>query len=676
MNMRYLRKRPKHYKPWVFVLIAVMVSCAGLSSRVRSAQANAAPQQALTVAAVQGDGDSAIAAASEFLTGCSASLKERAPFENCSSTLHLPLALQQRARHLHVDGRSDYSPFYLDETVIDNAGGHGKDLDPQQGLEGSHVLFYAGHGHIDSFHALANSNNKSISLSNFSLGDRSVRYLLMLSCNIFAHGPIASGDFTRPQDFDPSYATGSDYANVFQRWTRTYGSRTPLNHGLRLACGGASHIGNLDHPSHLLWHYYSILGFGPAESFLLGLYQPENSAVPLCMSRGGDSPHVSGLYDPRFVVDRPKGKDQNTIYIEYPLTADDKDLLLKEATKTHVLRYSQQREPRDDEPQDLPVLLVGPAPIPSFLNSLDFSDAPSLDYGFRGGSARDLKLSLSILSTAGEPAANTSVDAGDLCVKRHPGSGAIILSLRPRAGSGIFSKEEGAAVLESMAKSMVERVVSGGPGVGINSPNGFTLREAQPIEMRIDGASAVKVASGDLQLKDISHPKKCHYLRLTSVYQENGREIPIFGEGGEILFGLCVPGLSDEASGVLPNVCQREVAPLLSVSLGGRALRGTERKPEVTLKTKAVAQKEALRKLLQMKSGESYESIPRQTRWGYKAAPVYCAQERMYIVYEFDFFPKAGAAKELPPVTVEIPAHKLPPPAEKIEDTWACSSEV
>jgi hypothetical protein len=47
-------------------------------------------------------------------------------------------------------------------------------------------------------------------------------------------------------------------------------------------------------------------------------------------------------------------------------------------------------------------------------------------------------------------------------------------------------------------------------------------------------------------------------------------------------------------------------------------------------------------------------------QWGYKAAPVHCAQQKMYIVYQFDFQPYRGkASKDDPPVTIEVPAQDL-----------------
>jgi hypothetical protein len=659
--------------------IVVSLSCKAGPSQPRTPSVGLRDSRAVTVAAVQGDGDSPLSDASEFLTGCGDNLDQVPPFGTClHPVLHLPAELQAHARHLHIDGLSnDYSPFYLDERVRDGSGAVGRDSDSSQGLEGANVIFYSGHGHVDSFHALSSSGDKSIRVSDFSLGDHDARYLLMLSCNVFAHGPGTGGDFSQPQSFEParmgSIGSGAQ-ANVFERWTRSRGSVVPLNPGLRLACGGASHIGSALHPTQALWDYYSFKGFGPADAFLLGLYSPESAGVPLCISRG-DRPEVSGLFDARFVADLPE--EGSHLFIEYPVDAGEQDSLLTEATKIPGIRYSRQRESRTDDPVGLPVLALDPAPPPSFLGGLDFSKAPLLNYAFRGASAAFFSDKLKSLAAAG--ALPTAVDADDVCIKSNLNSGAVIISLRTAPSAEFLSGDSGSAFLERMVGAAIRLVVRTARLDSGNSGDGFILRDGQPIEMRIDGVPAQRNRLGELNLNEISRARKCRHLRLTSVYRSNGREVPVHGEGGEIIFSICPTSDSaiPEGSESETDVCRRKFAPQLSVSIAGRSLKREENEiaPKFAFPTLDAGRREAVRRLLLMRDGPSYEPMPRASRWGYKAAPSHCKQEKMYIVYEFEFVPKPGH-EELPPIVIEVPAHKLPAPLQEVEETWVCAPEI
>jgi hypothetical protein len=659
--------------------VAVLFACKGVPPHTfNTSSGNLADTGMVTVAAVQGDGDMSLAQASEFLTGCEDNLREVPPFGTClHPVLHLPQALQDHARHLHIDGTSnDYSPFYLDERVRDGSGTLGRDADSSQGLEGSNVIFYSGHGLVDNFHALASSGNASIKISDFSLGDHDARYLLMLSCNVFAHGPNTSGGFSHPELFEPSRGgavSAGGHANVFERWTRPQGGVVPLNPGLRLACGGASPIGGGMHPTEAFWYYYS-QGFGPADAFLLGFYKPESVEVPLCLSRG-DRAEISGLFDSRFVADSPAGGSH--FFIEYPVDAGGQDSLLAEAAKTPGIRYSRQRESRTDDPAGLPVLGVDPAPTPSFLGGLDFSTAPLLSYGFRGASAAFLSKVSNPLSVTGM--LPTEVDPDDICIKTNLDSGAVVLSLRAGPGSGAFSSDSGAAFLENIAITAIRKVVEDAVIDPRNSEEGFALRDGQPIEMRIDGIPSARNRSGELVLNELSHARKCRHLRLTRVFRSGSREIPLIGVGSEILFSICptLDARGSEASDGAVDACRRKLAPQFSVSIAGRTLskNKTDTSPAFAFPTLDSGRREAVRRLLQMTDGPSYEPKPRASRWGYKAAPAHCKQEKMYIVYEFEFAAKPGH-EELPPIVIEVPAHKLPAPLQEVEETWLCAPEI
>jgi hypothetical protein len=633
----------------------------------------------LSAAAVQGDG-AHTSAASEFLTGCNYSC-EKDPTCTCSSPLmHLPRGGPRL--HLHLDENiPDYSKFYVDRLE------GGQDDNSANGLEGSQLLFYAGDGMIDSFDVLQDGN--SVALSKFSLGDGKVLYLWMLSCQVFAHGPRQPSpghvyqDFIRPDKFDPqaSALDPANHPNVFGRWAKASDGRSPLNPGLRLACGGSSHIGDIDHPTQLVWHYYSNLGLGPAESFLLGLYKPESFGIPLCMSRGGATPESSGLYDPRFVADRPQA-GLPFVYIEYPVAGDGSDPVTTAATGEGLL-FTQQRKARTDEPAGLPVLVVKEPPIPAFINKEKLPDAPLLDYGFRGGSAQSLGIDLAsiftpagLLSDALPLVGANFFSESNVCVKRHPGTGTMVFSLQVPSSLHGFSEDALSAILAGLGRSaLLQLLRSEVPPPPTAPPWRLVLRDAQPVVMHVDGVLASKLAGPALQPSDIVHSTKCTYLRLSRVYTNPaGVEVPVLGEGGDVLFSFC-PRLKSEESPFSGDVCRPDREPGMAVAYSNRIVTDTR---DADLKTRAAAQEEAWKALADRVHGAAafYEQEPDSYTWGYRASPPHCRQEEMYIVYEFVFVPKPAAALQgHGPVTIEIPAHPLPNGAQRIEDTWQCSTE-
>ncbi|HVT58221.1 MAG TPA: hypothetical protein VHR45_07460 [Thermoanaerobaculia bacterium] len=260
---------------------AAFLSCA--SSHIVAANRLSADvtSDSTMVAAVQSDNDDTIDLASEFLSGRKFCCRDPQPGPDCRCvtwTFHAPSAWSHR--QLHVNGnppdfQRDYSEFYWHRTV---AGGMAESR--TDGLDSSRILYYVGEGTPPSFEA--DFNRTTINLDKFSLGERDVRYLFMLSCNLFAQGrrPIPdptsnfAPDFTRPQNFDPAQVrinqdwTESDYmADVFYRWGKYYEERrSPLNPHLRLACGGSSRIsGGSEYPTHLFWYYSNVLRLRPAD---------------------------------------------------------------------------------------------------------------------------------------------------------------------------------------------------------------------------------------------------------------------------------------------------------------------------------------------------------------------------------------------------------------------------
>jgi hypothetical protein len=634
-------------------------------------------RQTPTVAAVQGTRTD-LNTASSFLTGCRISCQDPANLADCdcfSAILHVPESWL--TVHLHQSEIvTDYTRFYLDRTVmVDSQGHRGLDRSSPNGLEGEQLLFYVGEGVIDKISAI-NSKNKSVDLSSISLGDGRVRYLWMVSCNVFAHGPQTSTgpgqvDFASPEQFLTSPA-GVPRENVFYRWAHDYdGIRRPLNRRLRLACGGSSKLNGGLYPTHLLWHYFSHLGLGPADSFLLGLYKPESFEIPLCISQGGSRPGTSGLYDAR--LETEPLETTSHVYIEYPVAGDGKDPLTQKVANQLHLAITKGTDSPSTEAPIADILSVEQTPVQTKPQGLDFARGQALDYGFVGGSAKTLGLKLDWL-TEGLGLVHVSED--DVCVKRQPKSGAVVFSWRPTTLSP-------ALVEDGNLMEMAARLVNHFLNVPEITTNGIVFREARPIEMRVDGTPAAMAQSSDNTALDRS--RKCRYLRLTA--ETTDSHIPILGEGGEALVAVCPQpdGTTSNPEASAQDVCHREALPLLSLSYSNRRAKAKVGQLEAAPKDLAVAQKrlnevkaEAFTQLGVTRGEDAiaYDTNPVRWRWGYRAAPIHCGQDEMYLVYQFDFLPKPqDQFRKLPPVTVEVPAHPLKSGSKRVEDTWDCSPE-
>src|SRR5262249_43164086 len=159
------------------------------------------------VAATQGSRDQAKTIASIFLTGCDQppTANSAAP-QQCGKVLHVPEGWPTPIQlHLNPDIH-DFSDFFRHRTHL-MAGRPGLAACRQEGVEGQgqRILFYVGEGRRDGFDAIFSEN---VILGSFSVGDQSVRYLLTVSCNLFAHGPRVNGDFTKPEAFTMQRSNG------------------------------------------------------------------------------------------------------------------------------------------------------------------------------------------------------------------------------------------------------------------------------------------------------------------------------------------------------------------------------------------------------------------------------------------------------------------------------------
>jgi hypothetical protein len=151
--------------------------------------------------------------------------------------------------------------------------------------------------------------------------------------------------------------------------------------------------------------------------------------------------------------------------------------------------------------------------------------------------------------------------------------------------------------------------------------------------------------------------------------------VRIFGEGSETFIGRCpAAAIRWEAPTAPPaqsNPCKREGSPLATFVYTNRRITKVDAvQPKTKLKgTDAVIQEARSRLELPADQADRYTSV--NLRKGYRAAPVHCAQGRMYLVYQVDF---TADDPYLLPRTIEVPAQDLGE-AKSIENTWECSHE-
>ncbi|HVT58571.1 MAG TPA: hypothetical protein VHR45_09235 [Thermoanaerobaculia bacterium] len=397
------------------------------------------------------------------------------------------------------------------------------------------------------------------------------------------------------------------------------------------------------------------------------------------MSRG-DSFSQSGLGDQGFDGDPlvktvHQAANPKFIYIEYPIPADELDLLAQAAAHRAPFRRPGDGKASEKAPE-LPVIKVGPAAIPPILNGVGFDGAP-LGYGFRGGAAKAVPAVDSGFALPGPPAATLAVHAEDLCIERHPDSGSVILSWRPRGTDREFSAAE-ERDFERVANGLLGDLISGlgDPGLPQAKDDAarIVMRDTVAMQMRVDQTAANQPAGKE----EVVPTDRCLYLRQTMAVRYQGHDIPILGEGGESFFGRCPAGGSPRPSPVpgpdaASNVCQRTDESLVSFVYNDRAYQGT--RESATQKTRVTAENEAKAELERSIPPLAADYELKSFRWGYRAAPAHCKQEEMYLVYQFDFLPRPKSRfSGYPPVTIEVPAHDLGG-KKRIEETWTCSLE-
>jgi hypothetical protein len=622
--------------------------------------------------------------AHEFLYGESPECSYPVPAPDCERqpSLCVPASWQRREICEVCSGDDGCGPFFVDARTLSR----GRDTDPDNGVEGATLVLYAGHGDFSSWTAI---NAGDVPVSDFSAGDGLARYWWMMSCNVMAHGPLvqipgaAAGDmdYLAPERFTNDF---SDSADVFATWTVTHGSgdkiRTPLNRQLRMACGGSTKIGGgSSFPTAAVWHYKLMAGLPVADAFTLGLATGYH--VPLCIVRGNADRERTPLYDQDFVTD-PNLAPSAFLYIQYPVHHPKADPMLRQtAAKVFNLPDAPDLAPQGEPPGDLPVLVMDATPLPPFLRNLPWQNLPVLPYGFRGGAATHL-LNDAPPGTAAvlKGLVGPAFKLDDLCVKRHAGSGAVVLSWRPQGPFALGAGETDRLVLPASLIGLAGQLqLSREQWTGHGDVDGVMPLVPQDdwVTMQIDGTLEQRVRANDFKPEDISRSTKCTYVRLDARVNVGGTIVPVFGEGAQWLLAGCPrQGTANSAPGKDGDVCSRQVPPVLTISWVGRQVRQLDA-PSPGVLSVAEARTQAVAKLSRIANGAAYREAG--YRWGYKAAPVSCSQGRMFLVYQFDFrHLSAVVFKNEPPITVEVPGHRgfQAPSDKRIEDTWSCSPEV
>lgn len=671
--------------------LAVWFSCLGAGAAL--AQPVVPSADLPTVAAVQGDDTLGLEVASKFLTGCEYSCRSLPPQSPCNcrrTTFHAPSTWSPV--QLHVNAQNvDYSPYYWDKTVIVAPGKTGMDESAAGGIEGSRLLLYAGEGHPDGF--MADFYDAQVDLGMLSVGDRNVRYLFMLACNLFAHGPrdlLSPGkDFTHPETFNAArVVAGKNWkdddfmADVFNRWGQYYGSepsglRSPLNPRLRLACGGSSRIGAGSYPTHLFWFYSTVVHLPPADAWLVGLFSPENGSEPLCMSRG-DSFLTSGLADRRFESEPLAAETPGhpkEIYIEYPVLGTESDPVNRAAFLRAPARALAPPQETPEEAPLLPVIQVGPAPPPAFLQSASAAGS-SLAFGFRGGPASMMAPGFEqSFELPGQSPPIAIVHGEDICLEQHPLNGSLVLSWRPPAKGRALSSTESRdtdQAGDALALNLLQLAQPPGQREPQDEDIRIVPRDTLAIQLEIDEVPADRPEGSETPVR--THG--CLYQRQTTAVHLQHRDVPILGEGGERFLARCpAAGLRQAAevagNGTAVGVCQRTDSPVVSFVYNNMIVRGTRPSSQ---KTKAEAEEEARAQLAhRIQQGAVYERVG--LRWGYRAAPLHCSQREMYLIYQFDFASRNRVYDGSAPISIEVAAHELGG-KDRVEDTWTCSTET
>lgn len=193
----------------------------------------------------------------------------------------------------------------------------GCDQHPSHGIESPTLLFYAGHGIPSGFQAM--KLREWFYISDMIIGDLDLRYFLMCSCNVMAHGPaterLTSTDYPKPWEYpqscdayaEPDCRDGME--NVFSRWFHSIGPN------LRFVCGGSTRIcgGDATVPEQF-WRHYGRMPI--ADAFLYAAKRKKS--VPMCLTRWDAELDDLPFRDGAITEELPRQTDRSYMYIMYP----------------------------------------------------------------------------------------------------------------------------------------------------------------------------------------------------------------------------------------------------------------------------------------------------------------------------------------------------------------------
>jgi hypothetical protein len=248
---------------------------------------------------------------------------------------------------MHV-GLTDARDYYYDSDLTPA----GVDTDGTSGIDTAMLFFYAGHGNPTLWNTLGNNASQG----NMSLGDCPggglLRYYWQCSCQVFAHGPLScagtSHAYACPVDFDGS-ADSYSMRNVYERWGPA------LSPKLRMACGASTSAYCHETQTNRIWDNYNNWGLDVADSFLDGL-KGSSWVTPLCITMGGSDVTATPLYDTEF-TNRANTSGTSDYHIQYLLP------FLWPIPDVRLI---------PEIPEFLPILEVGPMPLPGPLADVKF----------------------------------------------------------------------------------------------------------------------------------------------------------------------------------------------------------------------------------------------------------------------------------------------------------------
>jgi hypothetical protein len=494
--------------------------------------------------------------------------------------------------------RNSQRPLYVDGLDDDN---------PQLGIESSTLTFFAGHGQdIDEW--LVPPNDEVVSLGSVHVGDVSLRYFWLYSCQVLAHGPMkieGGRNYSAPQCFHP----GRGDADVFGRWTRAFASK------MRMVCGGSTNLGHSDVGE--IWNYLLEAETSVADAWILGLANPKEA--PVCLARGGRDRLSSALSDRTL---HPEGVPQpDWMHLQYPIRCEverNGPTLRVICNKSAICGASSEPPPSLE-----PAVLPETAP----LVTATILQAPSFT---------DNKRSLGFVRLAGHEG-----------WKFHPDSGAVVLA----KGRDQYSQELPCASetewtfqpTELLQRTGLDLQVlatdSAAPAAGKRLADLEITALEMRVESRRDGAE-----SGSCAVRSL-------FLLLHSKVDVGPASHPI----SYPVFGPAI-ALELQRRG-------DEEPVLASFSAPRRNL--TVKPAKVSLKPVLAVINEAHQEL-QLNSDEYPVGNARAT-FGYEEAPLRCQQQSLRPTYEIQFFPTPKAALDRPTVIVRRDAR-----LDSHDASWKC----